>query len=209
MIAVSILKTKDSLEETIKKINKTNAEMLHVDVLDDTYTDDPFDAGEKILSSKKSLNVHLMVKDQLKYIKKYEKYKPESIILEYELCSDVYKLINRLWNQNIKCGLAIKPETSVSSIRKYLSLIDYVLILSVEPGKGGQTFMKEVVYKIKLLNKLKQRNNLDFKIIIDGGINDETIKLCKGVDIFVSGSFITSNNSYQDAINKLRDSYYK
>ena len=222
MIAVSILGNKN-IPETIKKIDKTDAEMLHVDVLDETY-ENPFDPFKEVANSKKALNVHLMVKDQMKYIKEYEnlnvhlmvkdqvKYiedyerlKPHSIILEYELCENPYELASHLWKKNIKAGFALAPDTDVSNIKKYLSLVDYVLVLTVHPGLSGQKYLDETSYKVRLLKKLRKDLNLNFKIIVDGGINGETIKKCIDADIFIAGSFITKSKNYQEKIDSLRE----
>lgn len=202
MIGVSILSCKN-LENDIKKIDETNAEFLHVDVLDETYPK-PFNPIEEVQKSNKNLNVHLMVKDQMKYIKEYEKIKPHSIVLEYELSNNLYDDISYLWKTNIKCGIAIAPETLVSDIKSYLSLVDYVLVLTVHPGLGGQKYLNEISYKIKLLKKLRKSLNLNFKIIVDGGINDKTIEKCKDADIFVVGSYITNSSDYQNQIDILR-----
>ena len=202
MILVSILSCKN-IEESIKKIDKTNADGIHVDVLDESYSN-PFNPINEVSKSKKPLNIHLMVKDQMKYIKEYEKINPHSIILEYELSDNLYEDISYLWKTKIKSGIAIAPETLVSDIKEYLSLVDYVLILTVHPGKGNQKYMDRITYKIKLLKRLKKELNLNFKIIVDGGVNNETIKKCKESDIFVVGSFITNSSSYQPQIDMLK-----
>ena len=203
MIGVSILGS-ENLEETIKMIDKTDAEFLHVDVLDNTYSN-PFNPIEVVKNSKKNLNVHLMVKDQVKYIEDYERLKPHSIILEYELCENPYELASHLWKKNIKAGFALAPDTDVSNIKKYLSLVDYVLVLTVHPGLSGQKYLDETSYKVRLLKKLRKDLNLNFKIIVDGGINGETIKKCIDADIFIAGSFITKSKNYQEKIDSLRE----
>lgn len=202
MIAVSILGT-DDIDKTIRKINKTDAEMIHIDVLDSTY-ENQFNPVNNLENSKKDLNVHLMVKNQLKYIKEYEKLSPHSIVLQYELSNNLYDDISYLWNKNIRSGIAIAPETLVADIKEYLSLVDYVLVLTVHPGKSGQKFLNEVSYKVDLLSRLRKKLNLSFKIIVDGGINENTIKKCKNADVFVSGSFITGTNNFQERINILK-----
>ena len=101
-------------------------------------------------------------------------------------------------------GLSIKPRTSIESIENYLSKIDNVLIMSVEPGKGGQKFDESVVYKIDVLKRLREENNYNYEISIDGGINDETINKVSGVDFVISGSFICMEDNYQIQIDKLK-----
>jgi len=202
MLGVSILKSNTSTEETIKKINNTTADLIHVDVLDNSYVDEIFNPLKDLKFAKKPFNVHIMAEQQWFFVYKYEKLNPESIILQYELCEDPGFLLNHLRFRGIKCGLAIEPDTKISDIAKYIPLLDYILILSVNPGRGGQKLMKKVLYKFDLLEKLKEKEGLDFKTIIDGGINDQTIKDVRA-DLIICGSFITMSDDYQKQIQKL------
>ena len=176
---------------------------MHVDVLDKSYVDEIFNPLKEVELSKKPLNVHIMAENQWFFVYKYAKLNPESIILEYELCEDVGFLLNHLRFRGIKCGLAIEPDTKVSDILKYIPLLDYILILGVKPGKGGQALQRKVLYKFDLLKRLKEEEGYDFKTIIDGGINSKTIKEVKA-DVYVSGSYITMSDDYQKRINKLK-----
>lgn len=202
MLAVSILKNKIGTENAIKEINKTSADFLHVDVLDKTYVDEVFNPLKEVEASTKPLNIHIMAEHQWFFVYKYSKLNPESIILQYELCEDVGFLLNHLRFRGIKCGLAIEPNTKISDIVKYIPLLDYVLILGVNPGKGGQELQRKVLYKFDILKRLKEEEGYGFKTIIDGGINDKTINDVKA-DIFVCGSFITMSDNYQKQIEKL------
>ena len=104
----------------------------------------------------------------------------------------------------IGVGLSIKPKTSVEFIEKYLDRVDNVLIMSVEPGRGGQKFMDSVVYKIDILDKIRKNKKLNYKISIDGGINKDTIDKVRNVDFVISGSYICMNDDYQSMIDSLR-----
>ena len=128
---------------------------------------------------------------------------PEFITFHYEGSSDVGNVINYIKHKNLKVGISIKPSTDIKEILEYLEYVDLILVMSVEPGKGGQQFMEESVKKIDALNELRLKNNYNYLIEVDGGINDETIEKCKNADICVVGSYITKQD-YETAIYKLR-----
>lgn len=207
-VAVSYLKSKYSLNETIKKIEKTNAEYIHVDVMDGEFVENKtYDYNElqKVLkNTNKSLDIHLMVKKPIKYIMNYKNLKPEFITIHSEINSDINDLIDLIHSYSIKAGLSIKPKTNIETIEPYLNKIDNILIMSVEPGLGGQKFMESVLYKIDILNKLKKEKGYNYVISIDGGINNETVKKVQSVDFVISGSYICMSDNYQEKINELR-----
>ena len=202
-LAVSILKSKYDEEKTIKKLNETNADFLHLDVMDGRFVIETTPERQYLQDSIKPLQVHLMVSNPFNYISKYELVNTESIIIQVELDEDIDGLLDFIKSRNLKCGLAIKPESNVNRILPYIEKLDYVLVLTVEPGKGGQKMMKDVLYKIDLLNEFKRERELNFEIIVDGGVNDETIKSVQNADIVVSGSYICESDNYQEKIDKL------
>ena len=106
-------------------------------------------------------------------------------------------------SRGLKAGLAINPETNVKKLEPFLNLIDEILVLTVNPGKGGQKLIKSVIYKIDLLKKIRSDRKLRFDIIVDGGINDMTIDLVRGADVVVSGSFICKSEDFNVQIDKL------
>jgi len=204
-VAISFLKSKYSLEETLNIIETTDAEYVHVDVMDGKFV--PNSTEDFIYSLKnvnKTLDVHLMVENPIDYIIKYKELKPEYITIHSEINYNIEDLIDLIKSYNIKVGVSIKPKTSVKSIEKILPYIDNVLIMSVEPGFGGQKFMDDVLFKIEVLNKLRKENNYNYVISIDGGINDTNIDKVRDVDFVISGSFICMSDNYQEQINKLR-----
>ena len=207
-IAVSFIKSKYELDKTINEINKTNADYIHVDVMDGEFVPNitcVYNDIKNILSkTNKPLDVHLMVNNPYKYILDYKNLKPYSITIHYEIDKNIDDLIDLIKSYKIKVGISIKPKTSIENIEKYLSIIDNVLIMSVEPGKGGQKFMDSVIYKIDILNKLREENNYKYTISIDGGINNETIDKVNGVDYVISGSYICMSDNYQEKINSLK-----
>ena len=207
-IAVSFLKSKFNLKKTIYEIDKTNAEYIHVDVMDGNFVPNISciynDVKDVLSNTNKLLDVHLMVANPSKYIMDYKNLKPDTITIHSEIDKNIDDLIDLIHSYNIKAGISVNPKTSIENIGQYLSKIDNVLIMSVEPGKGGQKFMDNITYKIDILKKLREDNNYNYTISIDGGINNETIKNVKNVDYVISGSYICMSDNYQEKIDSLR-----
>lgn len=207
-VAVSYLKSKYDLKTTIESIENTDADYIHVDVMDGIFVNNKtylYNELESVLKdTKKLLDVHLMVENPIKYIMDYKNLKPEFITIHSEIDKNIEDLIDLIHSFGIKAGISIKPNTSIEKIECLLKRIDNVLIMSVEPGMGGQKFMDSIIYKIDILNKLRKENNYKYLISIDGGINNETIGKVSGVDFVISGSFICMNNDYQKQIDMLR-----
>ena len=201
-VSVSILKEKNNKEEVINRLLNTSADYIHLDIMDGTFTENPsFDLNDFNIVNKK-YDIHIMSTNLDEQIDKAIKLNPEYISFHYEATKDVDKYINLIKQNNIKVGLAISPNTRLYKIKKYLNKIDMLLILSVIPGLGGQTYINKVTKKIIKANKLKK----DFIISVDGGINDETIKNIKNyVDIVVSGSYITDSDDYESKIMSLKN----
>lgn len=207
MISVSILSKKDEYKETINKLNKTNSDYLHLDIMDNTFTDNmsfTYDKAKDISNiNNKKLDIHLMSNNLDNILDDYIKLKPDIISIHYEIKKDLNKYINKIKENNIKVGLAISPKTKVKDIINYLDKIDVVLIMAVIPGKGGQEYINETTNKIIELYNLKA--NYNYLLEVDGGINDKTINDIKDyIDIVVAGSFIVNNNDYQKQIDKLK-----
>ncbi len=204
-VSVSILKEYENLISAVKKVNKSSADFLHVDVMDGKFVDNkkfPLEVVKDIKAvSTKRIDLHLMVKDH-SVIKEYAKLEPQYITFHVEVIDD-FSLIDYVKSLGLKVGLAINPETDERKIIPYLDDIDLVLFMSVSPGAGGQSFKEEVVEKIR---KIKKIAPTDLIVSIDGGVNDKTIELCKyaGCDMVVSGSYITDSSNYDDKINNLK-----
>lgn len=205
-VAVSILSEKDNYTEAIKKVNKTNVDFLHLDIMDGSFTDSSsfsLNDSKKIKElCNKKLDVHIMSTNLKTIINEYISVNPYNITFHVEN-NNIEKYINLIKKNNIKVGLAFNPDTDLSTIYPYLDKIDRVLIMSVIPGKGGQKFMESVIPKLKYLKK--NRATYNYEIEVDGGINSDTINFVKDyVDIVVSGSYITNSDNYQESINKLK-----
>lgn len=200
-VSVSILKEKNNIKEAIEKINNTNADYIHLDIMDGTFTDESsFELKEFDVTYKK-YDIHIMSTNLDYQIKEAIKLNPEYISFHFEATKEIDKYIKMIKDTNIKVGLAISPKTRIYKIKKYLKNIDMLLILSVNPGMGGQTYIDNITKKIKKANKLKN----GFVISVDGGINNNTINNIKEyVDIVVSGSYITDSNNYEEKIMSLK-----
>lgn len=201
-IAVSILGIKD--RNNVEEIERLNPDYIHIDVMDSNFVDNySFPINEvKPLVDNYKYDVHLMVENVEKYIDDFVEIKPDCITFHIEV-GDTVNLINYVKNKGIKVGIAINPNTKVENIYPYLKDIDRVLIMSVEPGLGGQVFMMSSLDKINKLYEYRKDNNLSYEISVDGGINNDTIKLINKCDIAVIGSYITSGN-YEERINSIR-----
>ena len=203
-IATSILNAKDR-KESIIKLNNTNTDYIHIDVMDNIFVPNyqlPIkEVNELISFTQKKFDIHLMVENPLPYIKELNSQNIDSITFHIEINKDINEVIKIIKEKNIKVGLAIKPNTEINTLDNYLDKVDKILVMSVEPGFGGQKFIENTPSRIK---EIKNKNN-SILIEVDGGINNETIKDIKDIaDIAVVGSYITNKEDYNEAINSLK-----
>ncbi len=202
-ISTSILSIKENVENNIKKLGETSTDYIHLDVMDGIFVENKTDfiqIKEAIIETNKPLDVHLMVSDVEKYIDDYLIFDPEYITFHLEVDNDINYLINKI-RPYAKVGISIKPNTSVEELEPYLKDIDLVLIMSVEPGRGGQKFIEDSTLKVEKLKSLKKI--YDFEIAIDGGINIDNIMKVNDCDIVIVGSYITNTDDYEKQIKNL------
>ncbi len=215
-ISTSILTVeKDNATKTFYDLEVAGTDYYHIDVMDGKFVEKN---TEKIMYeyanilkqiSNIPMDVHLMVEDIKGNIDRYIPLNPNIITFHYEACKsdeEVIKFINYIKENNIKPAISIKPKTDIEKIKKFLPMLHMVLIMTVEPGKGGQKLIPETLDKVSKLKEYLEENNLDTYIEVDGGINKETIDKVKkaGIDIAVSGSGIISADNFKEAINKLK-----
>lgn len=207
-ISASFLSIKEDLKNNIKKLDNSNIDYLHLDIMDNVFVPNITwsfnEVNELLEGTNKPKDVHLMVKDVIKYIDDYSKLNPEFITFHLEAVDNVLEVISYIKSKNIKVGISIKPNTNVGNLKEYLPLIDLVLIMSVEPGFGGQTFIESSLDKIEELYNIRENNNYNYLIEVDGGINSDNIKKLNKCDIAVVGSYITNHSDYNDAIDSLK-----
>lgn len=203
-VSVSILSSSIKPQDIVKKLDNTKADFIHVDIMDGKFVENKtwtISEVKKIASySHLPLDVHLMVENPSKYIEDYALLNTSYITFHYEAVKDIDKTINEIKNYGLKVGIAINPETDEKVLYPYLTKIDQVLVMSVHPGKSGQSFIDNTPNKIENLKQEIINQNAKTIISVDGGINDETGKLCvdKGVDMLVSASYI-----HKDIINNI------
>ncbi len=210
-VAVSFITSNYKEAETIKRIEETDANFIHVDLMDGKFVSNKnYTFGEIVkylANSKKKLDVHLMVTNPIKHIEEYATLNTEYLTFHYEAVTDHENVIETIKSYGLKVGMSIKPSTSVEKVKHLLCKLDQVLVMSVEPGAGGQEFIYEVIPKLQELDAVRKNNNCHYIISVDGGIKEETMELLKAnhVDMIVSGSYICKSDNYQQQIDKLRN----
>jgi len=200
-IAPSILSADFSkLGSEIQDLEKAKADLIHIDVMDGHFVPNITIGPEAISKLRKytslPFDVHLMISPVDNFIKDFAEAGADIITIHPEATNDLVNSIKKIKSYNKKAGVSLNPETSVEKVLTVLNLIDLVLIMSVNPGFGGQKFIKETLEKVKILKKEIDSKNLKTQIEIDGGINFENAKIAKeaGVNIIVSGTTIFKEN---------------
>ena len=206
LISTSFLSSLNPAKD-LKKLNDTDTDFIHVDVMDGIFVSGrtmPFKEMKKIYRyTSKRLDVHLMVEEPSKLIKKYATLNAEYITIHVE-SENVENNLKLIRKYAIKSGIAINPETDVKELVPYLPLVDMILVMSVTPGQGGQTFIPKTKAKLKEIEKLLEEYKSKAIISVDGGITDETKKNCPQASILVAGSYIVKSDNFQERINTLR-----
>ena len=202
------------LGEEIALVESLGAEYLHFDVMDGHFVPN-ISFGVPVLESISKCHqmindVHIMISEPKKYIEKFANAGADIITFHYEACEDqdeVQDVIDMIHSFGLKAGLSIKPNTPVEVVQPFLEDLELVLVMSVEPGFGGQSFIPESLDKISYLRKLIDLNGYLCLIEVDGGINEKTAKLCReaGVNILVAGSYLFGKPDIEERMELLRE----
>ena len=210
-ISVSILNSVDK-KEMIKTLNNTNISYIHMDVMDGQFVPQrtlPYPELKELSSiSTKKLDIHLMMDSPEEYIDNIKDLDNiENITIHLEIDKDIKEILSKIKSLGFKRGLSIKPNTDINKLIPYLDDIDLILVMTVEPGFGGQKFMEDQMEKVKELVKLREENNYKYDIEVDGGVDNNTIAACAkaGANVFVAGSYLFKNPDLTAQVQTLRD----
>lgn len=204
-----------NLERDIRIVEEGGADYIHVDVMDGHFVPN-ITLGPNIVSAirpvtKLPLDCHLMIENPEKYIEDFAKAGADIITVHVESTPHIHRAIQMIKNAGVRAGVVLNPGTPVAAVEYVLSECDMVLVMTVNPGFGGQSFIPETLKKIEKLKQLKEANHYHYEIEVDGGIVPETAKQCKqaGADVFVAGSYVYNAEDPQKQIQHLKEALVK
>ena len=199
------------LKNEIRKLEASGIDMLHFDVMDGVFVDN-ITFGLPVLRQVRkctdmTLDVHLMITDPLKYISTFAEFGADIISFHIESSSDTLETLKAIKAEGIKAALAIRPRTPIESLYRYLPYLDMILVMTVEPGFGGQSFIPETLDKIRAVRAEIEEMGLDIDVEVDGGINRETAPMVKkaGANVLVSGSYLFAADDMAEAAEAIRE----
>jgi len=201
----------NELAKDIEMINQSDADWFHLDIMDGVFVPN-ISFGFPIIShvnklAKKPLDVHLMIVDPDKYISEFKKAGADYLTVHYEACSHLHRTIQNIKNEGMKAGVSLNPHTSVDLVEDIIGDIDLVLLMSVNPGFGGQKFIENTYEKVEKLRGLANKKNPNLIIEIDGGVDNTNAKKLteKGATALVAGSFVFKSDSPSQIITQLKE----
>jgi len=196
-----------NLEREIVAVANAGANLIHVDVMDGYFVPN-LTIGIPVVAALKKisplpLDVHLMIEEPERYVEDFVRAGSDYLTIHVEASKDVRETLQKIRSLGAKPGLTLRPRTSLDLVLPHLDLCDLVLVMTVEPGFGGQSFMSDQVVKIDRLAEERTARGLEFLIEVDGGISDKTVSQVRNADVLVAGSYVFKND-YRDAIARLK-----
>ena len=210
-IAPSILSANfANLEKDIKDVESCKVDMIHIDVMDGAFVPNITIGAPVVAAIRKCTNVlfdvHLMIENPDKHIDDFVKAGSDIITVHQEATKHLHRTVQKIKQHGVKCGVALNPATSLSELEWIIDDIDMVLIMTVNPGFGGQSYINSMTDKVRRLKQIVDDRGLNIDIEVDGGISSDNIKMLSdaGANIFVSGSYIFNSNDMRTTINEFR-----
>lgn len=199
-----------NLSKDIKTMEQAGADAFHLDVMDGQFVPN-ITYGMPVIRAVRSatdlpLDVHLMTDNPEQFIEEYAHIGVDMLSFHIEATNHAHRLIKAIQDTGMKAGVALNPQTPISSVRHLLSDVDFILIMTVNPGFGGQSFISQCLDKVRSLAQIKNENSLSFEIEVDGGVNGDTAKQClaAGAHMLVSGSYLFNTDNTEHAITAMR-----